>query len=390
MKTSPQQLSGQAVTTLAAADILWLGTGCTTTKYALPSHTDIPELAQLRERYDALDRRTHLVPTHRGGHLVNVAMHELRGEATNSVVVLIHGCLSNHEIWQFVAPCLAQSHEVWLIDLPGCGDSDKPRPKDLAPDGYSPVAMADRVMEAIAARLEARRSQGESVPELHLVGHSLGGSVVLRMVMEPDLRERHAGALAQVEDLLLMAPCDVGLNAPIPAFLPILDLKSWHVTVGNWLGMVRRNTHACVAEGYNISSRALREEAELLHAILSDKGTRQALQAMLEQAVPWNLETLRPDWPEVERQRALYDNIDRPCLIVWGQRDEVLPEWMGHHMRDEIPGAQLVELALCGHSTPREWPDKAAAIIEDFIQGQPQRICLPKPARPTVSLAGSP
>ncbi|MCB1128214.1 MAG: alpha/beta hydrolase, partial [Verrucomicrobiae bacterium] len=375
MKTSPQQLSGRGITALAAAGILWLGTGCTTAKYALPSHTDIPELAQLRERYDALDRQLHLVPTDRNGHIVNVAVHELRGKATGSVVVLIHGCLSNHETWQFVAPCLARFHEVWLIDLPGCGDSDKPRPKDLPPDGYSPVAMADRVMEALTARLEARRLQGQPVPALHLVGHSLGGSVVLRMVMEPELRERYPDTLARVDDLLLMAPCDVGLNAPVPAFLPIVDLKSWQVTVGNWLGMVRQRTYSSVAGGYNIRNRALREDAELLHAILSNRDTRQALQAMLEQAVPWDRETLRPEWPEIERQKSLYDNIDRPCLIVWGQRDEVLPEWMGHHLRDEIPGAQLVELALCGHSIPREWPDKAAAIIEDFIRERPRQVC---------------
>ena len=341
----------------------------------LRSVVDIPDLRELWEQWVLLPKSTTRVLTVRSEHQVNVAVHELGTGHNNSIVVLVHGIMSSHELWGFVVPGLTNRHDVWLVDLPGCGWSDKPHPKNLAPDGYSPAALADRVMQAIGSKLREREAAGGH-PRVLLVGHSLGGTIVLRSLMEPELRAAHADTLDAVAGVAVLSPCDVGLPAPIRCLQAIVDLKPWEATLGRWLGLIRKSTDQCVIEGYFNPERATQEESAMLASIIERPPSRRALQAMLRQAVPWDPETGRPDWEEVERLTALYGIIDKPCLVVWGERDEVLNECMGHKIKDKIPGAQLLELTCCGHSSPRECPRKVSETINVFASA-----CLPQPTR---------
>lgn len=346
----------------------------------LRSIVDIPDLRELWEQWVLLPKRTTRVPTIRNGRTVHVAVHETGTGLKDSIVVLVHGILSSHEVWQFVAPNLIDHHDVWLIDLPGCGWSDKPHPKDLGSDGYSPAALSDRVLQTLEFKLRERGARG-TTPQVWLVGHSLGGTIVLRGLMEPELRTDHAETIGAVAGVVVLSPCDVELPAPIPCLQKIVDLKPWELTLGRWLGLVRKQTDQCVREGYFNPNRATQEESSLLAAILESPACRRALQAMLREAVPWDLATGRPDWEEVERLTALYGEIDMPCLLVWGERDEVLNECMGHKMKDKIRGAQLLELGCCGHSSPRECPRKVAAVVDKFIDQTRLSIVAATPAK---------
>ena len=77
------------------------------------------------------------------------------------VVALVHGLGSRAGHWLPVARQLAHRHRVVLVDLPGHGASDLPRPLTLE----SAAAALDQTL--------ARESQAPCV----LVGHSLGGLV---------------------------------------------------------------------------------------------------------------------------------------------------------------------------------------------------------------------
>lgn len=316
--------------------------------------------------YMLLNNDTILVPTFRNGHEVKIAVHELSTGAHDSIIVMVHGVFSWSGTWHCVVPELAKNHDIWLIDLPGCGWSDKPHPRKLAADGYSPQALADRVMQAVESRL-AKRRVGGATPRVWLVGHSLGSTILLRAVMMPELRQRHAGTLDAVAGLVLLCPCDTGLTSVPPAFQPLLSIKGWQVTVGHWLGVLRKEISQAVLDGYDDPRRATEEEVELLIALLRRPACRLALVAMLRQAVPFDEESQRLDWPEAEHCGGYYSQIKEPCLIVWGERDEVLPESTGHKIKDKIPGAELIELPRCGHSIPRECPRRVSTIIDDFI-----------------------
>src|SRR5262245_30473089 len=156
---------------IALGTVVVLLTGCATasknsslanrpaiTRSSLPSEADIPLLTTLKTGYEQLRRTTTLVPTDRSNRIVQVAVHELGFGDRDSLIILVHGGLADSDTWRYVASELARDHDVWLVDLPGCGASDKPHPRWLEGDGYSPTALADRVLQAIAARLDARRT----------------------------------------------------------------------------------------------------------------------------------------------------------------------------------------------------------------------------------------
>lgn len=82
-------------------------------------------------------------------------------------IVLLHGFLEDHTIWQEVAESLSKTFQLILIDLPG--------------HGKSPVLSGIHSMELMAGEV-CRVLQSEKIEKAALVGHSLGGYVALACI----------------------------------------------------------------------------------------------------------------------------------------------------------------------------------------------------------------
>jgi len=333
------------------------------TNNGLPSERQIPELNALLAAKAALPEKIVRVATFRPNEpTVQITVHQIGSGTNPCILVPIHGVLANCESWRYTAGALGSDFDLWIVDLPGCGESDKPDPKTLAADGYSPGAMAERVMQAIEQCLKARKDS----PHLMLVAHSLGGMIVLRMTSDPELRQRHAALLRQVDGLVLFAPCDVSVNQEIKSLAAIIKLTGVKVRIGKALGIIREAVAKSIVDGFAIPHRATKETADQRFQILINAEQRRATQAIIRGAVPWNYKENRPDWDRIHELEANYRNVDKPCLIVWGACDEVLPESMGHKLADQIAGAKLVVLPDCMHALALECPDKCAQLIRDF------------------------
>jgi pimeloyl-ACP methyl ester carboxylesterase len=270
-------------------------------------------------------------------------------------------------MWEYVTAALAADYEIWLVDLPGCGESDAPKPSALEPDGYSPTAMGDRVWQALRQCLAA---EGGAPPrQITLVGHSLGGTVVIRMLSAPELQSRYAPEQQRVDRAVLFAPCDQAINAVPPSFLKLLGLKGWMVTVGDVLGVFDAKVRDLTKRNFQNPEFATIERQERFAHALSHSEHLEAARAILRQFTPFDPKTLRPIWPKIDRLVADYKNIRIPVLIVHGTWDETLTSDMGHALKDHIPGAMLVEVPGRSHSLPTEDPIKCSALIERFQKG---------------------
>lgn len=329
----------------------------------LPSELSVSEIAALVEADRALPEQTLLFPTERQNEpVVQVAVH-LRGSGTHAcVLVLIHGVLASHESWRYVTGELASDFDLWIVDLPGCGQSDKPDPQSLTGDGYSPTALADRVFQAIGQCLAKRTDS----PRMLIIAHSLGGMIALRMMDDPELRQRYDSILQRIDGSVLLAPADVSVNQEIPCFIPILNLNGLKAGIGGALGILQEVAAKSAMNGFVSSNLATRESADQICYALTHVEERLAAQAMLRQAVPWLVKENQPGWEGIGQLEAQYRNIKVPCLIVWGRCDEVLPEAMGHKLKDQIPGAKLVVLYNCKHSIELECPATCVKLIRDF------------------------
>jgi pimeloyl-ACP methyl ester carboxylesterase len=63
----------------------------------------------------------------------------------------------------------------------------------------------------------------------------------------------------------------------------------------------------------------------------------------------------------------LYLAAEVPTLIIWGDKDRIIPVEQGRATHEAIPGSRLEIFEGVGHFPHREDPDRAAAEIGAFF-----------------------
>lgn len=323
----------------------------------------------LSPEMDGLARAAAALPNEHGrvraadvaGKPVELAYRQTRAKS-EWLVVLLHGVLSDSRTWDYVAGDLGHDHSLLLIDLPGCGQSDKPSPLAAGPDGYSPTALARHMLCALRARLAAT----EPKPRVALVGHSLGSMIILRMLGDPALREEFADVLARVERVVLLSSVDFAVEKKHPMFEKIAKLSSVEVTIADVTEILEERTAKAVRQGAVEKDRVPRVEAQRMVEVLRDGPRRRAGQAMIRQAVPY-IDDEYPDWDRIDRLVADYANVDRPCLIVHGACDETFGVAVAYKLHAQLPDAWLQVLADKKHALPSEAPARCAQEIRAFL-----------------------
>jgi pimeloyl-ACP methyl ester carboxylesterase len=250
-------------------------------------------------------------------------------------LVLVHGLGGAAENWLALAPLLLPGRRVLVPELPGHGGS---APLPAAP---SLNAFADR----IALLLE-----GEHVAPAPVVGHSLGGAIVLRMaIRRPKLvgalvlagaagissgsrRARYALTItALVKPGKLIAP----LRAAVARSAALRTL-----VFGRWGAADPPALPPHVAEAF-LSGPARHED------------TVSAAKALVR-------DDPRPD----------LDRVRCPALVLWGARDHQLPVGDAFEYARRLR-APLRVIADCGHLLIGERPDSCADAINLFLAGEP-------------------
>jgi pimeloyl-ACP methyl ester carboxylesterase len=270
--------------------------------------------------------------------------------------------MSDSRVWRYVFGGLGDRHDLIAVDLPGCGNSDHPSPAGVGPDGYGPVSLARSVLLAVRERIAARNAP----PRLTLVGHSLGGTVILRMFADATLRREFADVLERVDGMVLFAPVDVFVDTNLPAFRAVAEATDLKIAIAGPLGVVHERVSAATLTGVCDASRAVREEADRTIEVLLDRPRRHAAQAMLRHAVPLTAAG-GLDVQAATKISAGYAHVRPPCLIVWGERDELFPASMGYKLAAQCPDARLQIIGKGTHCLPVEQPAVCTHVIREFI-----------------------
>jgi pimeloyl-ACP methyl ester carboxylesterase len=144
------------------------------------------------------------------------------------------------------------------------------------------------------------------------------------------------------------------------------------VRIGSTLGVLKKQIATSASRGHVDPETVSREDVDRLRRILKKGKTRRPAKAMILQAVPFYPKTHRPNWEEIERFTADYDNVDAPVLILCGARDETLPASMGFKLRAQLPDARLRILRLSMHSPQVEHPVRTAGLVREFADSRGQ------------------
>jgi pimeloyl-ACP methyl ester carboxylesterase len=252
------------------------------------------------------------------------------------LLLLVHGMAGTARNWEPVIEPLALHNTVVAPDFPGHGES--------APGGgdYSLGSLASGLRDLMVSLGHERAT---------LVGHSLGGGVALQFAYQfPELVERlvlvSSGGLGPEVGAILRAAALPGADLFIRA-----TAKPGAVA-GGWLsgalGKVGLRPNADLAE----VGRA--------YASLSDADRRKAFLSTLQAVVD-------TDGQRVAALDRLYLAADLPVLIVWGERDPIIPVGHGRAAHAQLPGSRLEVFPDAGHVPMLEQPGRFAAVLQRFL-----------------------
>jgi pimeloyl-ACP methyl ester carboxylesterase len=254
------------------------------------------------------------------------------------VVVLVHGITGSSATWEHVIEPLAEHYTVVAPDLLGHGESAKPR------GDYSLGAYASGIRDLIAAIGHDRAT---------VVGHSLGGGVAMQMAYQfPERVERlvlvSSGGLGREVNLMLRAATLPGSELVLP-LLAHSRVLSASTAVGGFLSRLGMRAGPDLEEIWRGFSS------------LNDVGARAAFIHTLRGIVD-------PGGQRVNATDRLYLAERVPTMLLWGERDPIIPVRHGRAAAELIPGSRFEAFASAGHFPHRTDPRAFVRTLEDFIE----------------------
>jgi pimeloyl-ACP methyl ester carboxylesterase len=270
---------------------------------------------------------------------VNIHGHRVGYYAAGSgpAIVLVHGVASSSRTWRQVMPRLAERFTVVAPDLLGHGASAKLR------GDYSLGAHASGIRDLMLAL---------GIDRATLVGHSLGGGVSMQFAYQfPERIERlvlvGSGGLGEEVSLLLRM-----LTLPGAEYILRLGCRpefSRAISRGTgWLGKI------------GIRPSPLAEEIWNGYVSLGTRDSRNAFLHTLRAVVDITGQ-------RVSATDRLYLAHEVPTLIVWGDRDPLIPVAHGRSAHRVLKDSVLKVYKDVGHFPHFDEPERFVDDLVGFI-----------------------
>lgn len=221
-------------------------------------------------------------------------------------VVLVHGLSGSTLWWSRNVSDIAGRYRVYLVDLPGFGTMRRLRRRFVLAEA------ADWLLEWMDA---------VGLERAHLVGHSMGGYICLRLA---------ASRPEAVRRLVLVAPTGVPTGRSMVGHLGPLLGAALYATPSFLPVLVRDALRAGPATLWRAARDILTEDVG---------------------------EDLR--------------RIGVPTLLVWGERDTLVSTAVGDLLRGEIPGSRLLVLERAAHVPMFDRPKEFNAALLSFLAAEP-------------------
>ena len=241
--------------------------------------------------------------------------------ASEENLLLIHGLGASAERWEHVIPQFAKNYRVLVPDLIGFGLSDKPL-VDYTTDYLS---------EFITKFLKKL-----NIDSVNIIGSSLGGQIGAEFAYQNN---------SMVKKLILISPSGImkhstpALDAYVMAALYPSDSSA-------------SNAFQMMSGSKNIDEKTIKgfvQRMKLPNAKMAFMSTLLGLK-------------------DAEIISEKLGSIKSPTLIIWGEKDPVIPIKYAQSFISEIDDCRFVKMEKCGHTPYVEAPDKFYKIVSDFLK----------------------
>ena len=275
----------------------------------------------------ALDAKYAVPP----GDFVEVAGTRLRvrdsGPRGAPAIILLHGFGASLETWDSWTDMLSARYRAVRFDLPGFALSG-PDPTGNYTDAHTVMVLAS-LMDVLG------------IGRASLVGNSLGGKIAWMFA---------AAHPERVDRLVLVSPDGFaspgfayGKKAEVPTMLRLLPYV-----------LPKAMVRMTLAPAYGDPSKLTDARVARYRDLMLAPGVRRAMLARMEQ-----VELVPPE--------AMLRHIRAPTLLVWGERDKMIPFGNAADYQRLIPDCRLAALPGLGHVPQEEAPRRSLAPVLAFL-----------------------
>ena len=265
-------------------------------------------------------------------------------------LVMVHGWMDVAASYQFVVDAFSQDHYIIAPDWRGYGQT----PSGGVDNFWFPDYLAD---------LEFLLDHYAPDQQVNLVGHSMGGNVVM---LYAGVRPERIRRLVNLEGF--------GMPATTPDQAPgryakwmdelkklhkgEMDLKAYDTSGGVARRLMKTNARLGEDKATWLATHWAQENAEGKWAILGQPAHKIS-----------NAQLYR-----VEEVTALYERISMPVLAVEASDNSLDMWWNGkftlaqyHERIKAVPNVEIARIEDAGHMMHHDQPEVLAALIERFI-----------------------
>jgi pimeloyl-ACP methyl ester carboxylesterase len=266
-----------------------------------------------------------------------LAVHYKRAGSGEPALLLLHGFAASTSSWREVMTPLAQRGTVVAFDRPAFGLTERPMPGEWERQNpYTPEAQVDLTVGLMDAL---------GIERAILVGNSAGGAIALLTALTHPER---------VEGLVLVDAA-VYTGGDLSRFARLFYNTPQLRHLGPLL--VRRFRDS----GKEFARSAWHDPERIAPQVW--EGYLKPLQAE-----NWD----RALWERTRASRPLnlpkrLREVEGPVLVVTGDDDRIVPTEQSGRLARELPEAELVVIADCGHIPHEECPEPFLQAMEAFL-----------------------
>jgi pimeloyl-ACP methyl ester carboxylesterase len=277
-------------------------------------------------------------------------------DAPRERALYVHGLGGASTNWTDVAALLAVRFDGWAVDLPGFGRSQPP-----TRGGYAIQRHARAVVDVLE---QIARIPGEaSGRPVHLLGNSLGGLISLLVAARrPEL----------VATLTLISPAMPVYRVPqavdramplllVPGIASVAERRLAGVSAED---QVRALVQMCFGDPLRVTAERWEQAVE--------EARERGEQPWANRALTRSMRGLLTSYLRAGRAGAwrLARTVDRPALVLWGDRDRLVDPRLAPRLAGVLPDARLHLLAGVGHVAMVEAPEPTARAVLGLVEEQ--------------------
>jgi pimeloyl-ACP methyl ester carboxylesterase len=236
-------------------------------------------------------------------------------------LILLHGLGGYAERWSNVLPFLSKKFHLFVLDMIGYGQSDKPTAD------YTPEFFAKYVFDFM---------EHLGIKKTSMIGTSLGGQVVIECASTQS---------PTIDKITLISPAGIMRKST-----PVLDAYTMAALYP---------TKEAIMNAYKMMVGPDKQVSEIsVERFLHNMSRPNAKMVFLSTLLG------------LKNAPDIYDKLEKisvPTLLIWGKEDKLIPFEYSKEFLSSIKNCELIPMEGCGHSPYVEDPEKLSELVLEFL-----------------------